>query len=125
MKTGSNKVRSAVDLSRAGNKKVVDPSPAVNKKAVDPPMKVASTKVKAVDPPMKAAVDPPMKAASKKAINPSWDAHVHREHSKAYHKMKRECELAGMSAEAANERARAAGRARKEEVLAKGFTPLD
>jgi hypothetical protein len=125
MKTGSNKVRSAVDPSRVVHKKAVDPSPAVHKKAVDPPMKVASTKVKAVDPPMKAAVDPPMKAASKKAINPSWDAHVHREHSKAYHKMKRECELAGMSAEAAKERARAAGRARKEEVLAKGFTPLD
>ena len=104
----SNKKQNAIQAASKKMKTAVDPDGVVNENVIDPPQK------KAIDPPTKAA----SKTVKVRAVDPSWAAHVHREHSKAYHKMQRECELAGMSAEVAKERARAAGSARKAEVQA-------
>lgn len=104
----SNKKQSPMQAASKKMKTVVDPDGVVNENVIDPPQK------KAIDLPTKAA----SKTVKVRAVDPSWAAHVHREHSKAYHKMQRECELAGMSAEVAKERARAAGSARKAEVQA-------
>ena len=104
----SKKKQNAIQAASKKMKTAVDPDGVVNENVIDPPQK------KAIDPPTKAA----SKTVKVRAVDPSWAAHVHREHSKAYHKMQRECELAGMSAEVAKERARAAGSARKAEVQA-------